>query len=88
MFYVTEQMKVAEHSFELTKSVIVSIYLCQNAVLISIKQLSYAQKISFFYQNNTTFPAPQECQYVFFRRKIKNGGRVEDREKHVLSERG
>ena len=39
MYYVTEQMKVAEHSFEFVKSVIVSIYLCQNAVLISIKQL-------------------------------------------------
>ena len=39
MYYVTEQIKVAKHSFEIVKSVIVSIYLCKNAVLILIKQL-------------------------------------------------
>ena len=40
-----KQLKVTEHSFELVKSVIVSIYFYQNAVLISIKHQNFQVEV-------------------------------------------
>ena len=46
MNYVTERLEVAKYSFELVKSVIVSIYLCQNAVSIPKEHPNFQVQLS------------------------------------------